>query len=96
MTMKETIPWTGNYPASLTSRYFYQYPNGSPVQYGVWNDMTKRFVFGLRDTNRARLVRRMFQVMGVAAYRYRYEIRAIPPGWKNPRNPTYAKEGDRR
>lgn len=28
------------------------YPDGTPIQYGVWNDIEKRFVFGICEPSR--------------------------------------------
>lgn len=60
-------------------------------QYGVWNDMQKRFVFGIvKDTPRA-AQKALFVRIGKGAYRWRYSIRKIPVGWQNPRNPNWPK-----
>ena len=57
--------------------------------YGVWNTMTKRFVFGIAEETKGRASRALFHKIGRKAYKWRYEVRKIPPNWKNPKNPNY-------
>lgn len=57
--------------------------------YGIWNGMTKRFVFGIREDtpNKALSV---FRKKNPGGWRcWRYEVRKIPRNFKNPRNPLY-------
>lgn len=57
--------------------------------YGIWNGMTKRFVFGIRETTEARAWRAFVKRVGKTSYKWRYEVRRIPEGWVNPPNPVW-------
>lgn len=57
---------------------------------GVWNNVTKRFVFGIREETRKKvLVEFKKKVPNLWRY-WRYEVREIPQHFKNPRNPLYS------
>ena len=60
--------------------------------YGIWNTMQKRFAFGIAEETEGRASKALFHKIGKAAYRWRYEVRKIPPNWKNPPNPNYTLE----
>ena len=57
--------------------------------YGVWNAVQKRFVFGIVEETPGRAQRALFHKIGKGAYKWRYEVRKIPPNWRNPKNPNY-------
>lgn len=57
--------------------------------YGIWHTMQKRFVFGIAETTVGRAQRALFQRIGKNAYKWRFEVRKIPPNWHNPPNPNY-------
>ena len=64
------------------------YNQGRPGEfYGIWNDITKRFVFGIREKTPRDAVNRLFKKTGKDAYCYRYQFRRIPDDWVNPPNP---------
>lgn len=64
------------------------------MSYGVWNCVTKRFCFGIaaqtRDEARTEFCEKAPET---AKYRYRYEVKPIPKGWVNPKNPLWRKDG---
>lgn len=59
------------------------------MTYGVWNNAEKRFVFGIAAET-PRKAERAFRKSCVTWRKWRYEIKPIPEGFKNPRNPHYA------
>lgn len=63
-----------------------------PLKYGVWNNMQKRFVFGIKETSPRQASKALFRRIGKDAYRWRYSIREIPRNWRNPPNPTWPKK----
>lgn len=97
--MTQTVVWNNKKPHPFewnrkTRRLYreqgirtqYVYPDGSPVQFGIWNGMTKRFVFGIRESTPRRAMRAAFDAMGDNARRWRYDVAIIPQGWQNPPN----------
>ena len=63
----------------------------SNVVYGVWNGMTKRFVYGIREPSKRLAQKRLFEAAGKGAYCWRYEIKPIPDKWVNPKNIRFFK-----
>jgi hypothetical protein len=60
--------------------------------YGVWNDIQKRFVFGIvTDTPKA-AQKTLFARIGKGAYRWRYSIKQILRSWRNPPNPNWPRK----
>lgn len=59
------------------------------MTYGVWNNVEKRFVFGIAAET-PRKAERAFRKTCINWRQWRYEIKPIPEGFKNPRNPHYA------
>lgn len=60
--------------------------------YGIWNDIEKRFVFGINAPTKRAAWRQFTNAVGKTAYKWRFEIRVIPPNFKNPKNPKYKKK----
>ena len=60
--------------------------------YGVWNDMQKRFVFGIKETSPRRAEKALFHRIGKSAYKWRYSIKKIPSNWRNPPNPNWPRK----
>ena len=58
------------------------------MTYGIWNSVEKRFVFGIAAET-PRKAERAFRKACSGWRRWRYEIKPIPEGFKNPRNPYY-------
>ena len=58
------------------------------MTYGVWNNAEKRFVFGIAAET-PRKAERAFRKTCINWRQWRYEIKPIPEGFKNPRNPHY-------
>lgn len=54
------------------------------TKYGVWNNITKRFVFGIREDTRSAAWKKFCKLAPAAARKWRYEVKVIPNGWKNP------------
>lgn len=61
------------------------------TKYGVWHSMQKRFVFGIQEDTPADAWNKLFKCIGTDAYKWRYEVKRIPRGWKNKPNPYYKK-----
>lgn len=59
------------------------------MTYSIWNSMEKRFVFGIAAET-PRKAERTFRKACVEWRKWRYEIKPIPEGFKNPRNPHYS------
>ena len=66
----------------------WMYPDGTPIQYGVWNGIDKRFVFGICEQSYKAAERMAWDRIGDAYRKWRYEIMVIPFGWVNPKNPV--------
>ncbi len=60
--------------------------------YGVWNDMQKRFVFGIVETTLRWAQKALFRRIGKSAYKWRYSIKKIPSNWRNPPNPNWPRK----
>lgn len=58
------------------------------MTYGIWNSAEKRFVFGIA-VETSRKAERAFRKTCINWRQWRYEIKPIPEGFKNPRNPHY-------
>lgn len=58
------------------------------MTYGIWNSAEKRFVFGIAAET-SRKAERAFRKTCINWRQWRYEIKPIPEGFKNPRNPHY-------
>lgn len=58
------------------------------MTYGIWNSAEKRFVFGIA-VETPRKAERAFRKTCINWRQWRYEIKPIPEGFKNPRNPHY-------
>lgn len=60
------------------------------MSYGVWNCVTKRFCFGISAPTRDEAQVEFYKkAPGKAKYRWRYEVKPIPKGWVNPKNPLW-------
>lgn len=62
-----------------------------PTVYGIWNSMTKRFVFGIRQPTKGKALRSLRAEIGKDAHKWRYEVRTIPQGWENKKNPIWGR-----
>lgn len=65
-----------------------------PREYGIWNSVTKRFVFGIREATPERAWQKFCRI-GEVSFAWRYNTKEIPLGWENPPNPTWPKKGKR-
>lgn len=66
-------------------------------RFGIWNDVQKRFVFGINEESANRARHELQRKIGKDAYKWRYEVRVIPQNWHNPENPNYKNQkGNRR
>ena len=64
-------------------------------QYGIWNGLSERFVFGISEDTADRAWTK-FKRLNPQGYRAsRYEAKAIPIGWTNPENGHFRKRGTR-
>ena len=61
------------------------------AHWGIWNDVDKRFVFGVDEPSMKAAEAKFAAVCGSPSWRYR--VKEIPRGWKNPRNRKYARKG---
>ena len=55
-------------------------------QYGIWNGIEKRFVFGVCKETKSQAWREFCRIAPAASRCWRYAIKKIPEGWKNPPN----------
>ena len=53
-------------------------------QYGIWNGVDRRFVFGIREDTKGKAWKKFCSIAPEAARKWRYETRVIPKDWKNP------------
>lgn len=60
--------------------------------YGIWNDVTKRFAFGISEPTKHMALQKFKEINPVLWRYWRYEVRLIPLGWVNPPNTNYKKE----
>lgn len=58
------------------------------MTFGIWNNVEKRFVFGIAAET-PRKAERLFRKTCLNWREWRYEIKPIPEGFKNPKNPHY-------
>lgn len=55
-----------------------EYQRGkNDCKYGIWNNITKKFVFDIKEDTPMLAEARLFQKMGNHARKWRYEIRKI-------------------
>lgn len=60
------------------------------MNYGVWNCVTKRFCYGISASTREEAQMEFVRKASWdVKYRYRYEVKPIPKGWVNPKNPLW-------
>lgn len=62
--------------------------------YGVWNGLTKRFVYGVRELTKSAAQKKLRACAGKGAYCWRYDVRPIPEGFVNPLNNRYRVKGE--
>lgn len=62
------------------------------MTWGIWNDVTKRFVFGIREETEKKAWRRFVRENPSIWRKIRYDTKKIPDGWVNPPNPNYRGE----
>jgi hypothetical protein len=55
-----------------------QYKGGRDVSYGIWNSVTKEFVFGIIERTAGDAEERLFARIGNNARKWRFEARQIP------------------
>jgi len=56
------------------------------MTYGIWNGVEKRFVFGIQETS-AQKAWEAFTRKCAGWRAWRFEVKPIPEGWVNPKNP---------
>jgi hypothetical protein len=62
--------------------------------FGIWNNVEKRFVFGIRKATAKEAEKAFFSKMGRTAHKWRFSVREIPDNWINPKNTRYLKKGE--
>ena len=62
--------------------------------YGIWNDIEKRFVFGISEPTPQNAEKEFFNRVGKTAHKWRFSVRVIPVNWVNPKNKHYLKKGE--
>lgn|GEM_PF-1629731 len=69
------------------------YENGRPGEvYGIWNGITKRFAYGIKEPT-PKLAEQKLREVNPGGFRcWRYEWRKIPDGFQNPKNPIKYRE----
>lgn len=46
--------------------------------YGIWSTVSKKFVFGIKETSKTKARKQLFKEIGTDAYKWRFEVRKIP------------------
>jgi hypothetical protein len=64
------------------------------LMFGIWNDVEKRFVFGIRKATAKEAEKAFFNKVGRTAHKWRFSVREIPDNWINPKNTRYLKKGE--
>lgn len=64
------------------------------MMFGIWNDVEKRFVFGIRKPTAREAEKEFFNKVGKTSFKYRFSVREIPDNWINPKNTHYQKKGE--
>lgn len=60
--------------------------------YGIWNSVTKRFVYGIKEFEKEMAWKKFVNMVPKEIYmKWRYEVRKIPKGWVNPKNVNYRR-----
>ena len=60
--------------------------------YGIWNSVTKRFVYGIKEFDQETAWKKFVNMVPKEIYmKWRYEVRKIPKGWVNPKNVNYRR-----
>ena len=62
--------------------------------FGIWNDVEKRFVFGIRKATAKEAEKAFFSKVGRTAHKWRFSVREIPDNWVNSKNTHYLKKGE--
>ena len=62
--------------------------------FGIWNDVEKRFVFGIRKATAKEAEKAFFNKVGRTARKWQFSVREIPDNWINPKNTHYLKKGE--
>lgn len=66
--------------------------NGVILLYGIWNSVTKRFVYGIKEFNQETAWKKFVNMVPKEIHmKWRYEVRKIPKGWVNPKNVNYRR-----
>lgn len=59
--------------------------------WGIWNGVTKRFIFGLDEPTREKAEKAFIKKAGKAAYKWRFTAKRIPADWVNPKNEKWRR-----
>ena len=63
------------------------------MMYGIWNSVEKRFVFGVSEPTSNAAWKSFKKKVPQAIWRkWRYDVKPIPEGFRNAKNPRYKKE----
>lgn len=47
--------------------------------YGIWNCMKKEFQFGICEPSKTKACKKLLAKIGKDAYKYRFEVKKLPP-----------------
>lgn len=59
--------------------------------WGIWDVHDRRFVFGICKPTSEEAFARLKLEIGKRAYKWKYEVRKIPVGWRNRPNPRKSR-----
>ena len=62
-------------------------------KYGIWNSLSKRFVYGIKVDSSSEARRELHKKAG-NPYCWRYIVKEIPESFKNPPNRLFVKRGN--
>ncbi len=47
------------------------------IYYGIYNNISKKFVFGIKEKSKTKATNKLFEMIGKDAYKYRFVVRAL-------------------
>ena len=54
--------------------------------WGMWNNVERRFVFGIMEKSKEKAWEKFWEVAGKTAYKWRFDTKIISKDWVNPKN----------
>lgn len=63
--------------------------------YGIWSTVSRQFVFGIKETSKAKARKALFNEIGKDAYKFRFDARKIPQEQNKPKKSKKERLNDR-